>query len=138
MFYQGFHSKSLQTVDAQRAAIQSRNNGNFKITLDIRETEGYNLNAVVYAGDASSIWMNGDSESINRLSAGEYTVVAIFAPDTQGKPMKVIMKENVEVNGDITLVIDPATATERISFEAFTPDGKAIIGPKINEQGEII
>lgn len=136
--YEGFSRKSLPAFTAQKTVRQSRSDGNYTMTLDILEAEGYTPLSVMYAGENSSAWEAGDFETIERLAEGKYTVVTIFAPDTEGSPVKVVIKENVEVSGDLTLTIDPATATERISFDPVLPDGKTIVGPKINEKWEVI
>lgn len=71
------------------------------------------------------------------LSPGTYDIVARFI---HSNPMSFtfndyqgyVVLENVEVNGDMTIDVDPSTITRHIEFKPLLPDGSPMVLPVIN------
>ncbi|MDE5878013.1 MAG: hypothetical protein K2H47_11025 [Muribaculaceae bacterium] len=71
------------------------------------------------------------------LLPGTYDIVARF---THSNPLSFtfndyqgyVVLENVEVNGDMTINVDPSTITHHIEFQPILPDGNPMVLPVIN------
>ena len=71
------------------------------------------------------------------LAPGTYDIVARFI---HSNPMSFtfsdyqgyVVLENVEVSGDMTISVDPATITNNIEFQPLLPDGRPVVLPVIN------
>lgn len=73
------------------------------------------------------------------LPAGKYDFIAKFInlyDETFTEPYQaVVIRENVEVEGDVSLSFSSDEATHRISFRALLPDGQNMELPVLTEEG---
>lgn len=142
----GFTRKELSHFDTsslkRQLPAKSTRSGDeevYSITLTYSEVEDLQLVSLLYAGPESTYWdMAGDEEEIVVMGSGEYTLVAVFQPTEEGEPLRIVVNENVEVNQDITLNIDPLTATNRITFSPTLPNGDQVVGPLVNSHWDVI
>lgn len=141
----GFSKKEITDASTLLQRKQSnkgvaRNNEEvYSINLTYGEMEDLQLYSLFYAGPNSSYWdLAGDDEEIVVMGSGEYTIAAIFQSPVEDEPLRIVVKENIEVNNDIDIYIDPATATNRITFAPTLPNGDLIMGPVLNSNWDLV
>lgn len=71
------------------------------------------------------------------LTPGTYDIVARFIHSnpmsfTYNDYQGYVVLENVEVSGNMTISVDPATITHHIEFQPLLPDGSPVVLPVIN------
>ena len=133
-----FHKEVLSAATAkseiQRSILTKSGETLYKVNMDLIESEGYSLLGYGLGRPSLTYWE--DAYDGIKLPAAEYCIVAVFGPEEDGKPSRIIIK-NINLNADTTLTIDGNKATERVSFQPLLPNGVPVEGAKLNEYWEV-
>ncbi len=102
----------------------------YTITLNLEyDPELLMVIPVAYITDESSIvgtaFRSGENVLQGQLPSGTYNILTVFATQDQ-KQQYFVVKENVEVMGDLTFTINPAEATNHITTKIYGPDGELL------------
>ena len=102
----------------------------YTITLNLEyDPESLVVNPIADITDDSNIvgiaFRSGESTLQGQLPSGTYNIITSFY--TQGLEQQYsVIKENVEVTGDMTFTINPAEATNHITTKIYGPNGELL------------
>lgn len=130
---------------ATRKATQKKRSGEeagVECVFNFKEFEDYDLMGIGIGNYADNFWQKEDlfgetKYAISDMGKGTYTLAAIFASETLGNPIRIIVKEDVSIDSDCEITFDPSEATEYIQFEGTLPNGERIIAPLLGRYNTV-
>lgn len=132
--------KTTKTVaPAQRSIARADEEEAYTVTVSYPNLGDREIIGLAYASDTATNWeLCGDNEEFTVAGGHVYSVAAIFKESEPGQPSRVVVNENVRVDSDMSITLDPSTATELVQFKPVNVDGEEIIGPMLDSSYDVV